>query len=187
MFKISFIHHFACSQPRTVYAFKKFKCLFVLFGIMCSLLSGTYRGSPPSFIFLPSLLPSPPSNIPPLHLLGPLCHCCSVDEAVVQDQQSDQTYSSGPETEVPPAVGHVDREHQQGRQEVEAEHTDLQPEGETPPDHHEQKVSSQVFLTWVSELKTSPRYLWLTVNPVSLHEEKYSITVGIWMENLTQL
>lgn len=74
-----------------------------------------------------------------------------MDEAVVENQQSDQTQtSSAPESEVPSAVGHADQEQRPGRQEVEAEHSDSQPEGETPQDHREQKVSShapQVFFT----------------------------------------
>lgn len=115
-----------------------------------------YDLHPSLSLFLPSLLPSLPSNSSFLSTSLTLCLCCSVDEAVVEDQQSDQSHSPDPETEVQASLGHVDQEQQQERQELEDGLSDFNLEGETSQHHHEQKVSSrapQVFFTCVSNLK----------------------------------
>ncbi|KAI3368957.1 hypothetical protein L3Q82_025931 [Scortum barcoo] len=63
----------------------------------------------------------------------------SVDEAGTEDQQSDQSLSSGPEAEVQSTPGHVDQELQQ-QQELEDELSDSDLEGNISQPHQEQQA-----------------------------------------------
>lgn len=130
----------------------------------CQVLIYDLHPSLPSF--LPSLLPSLPSNSSFLSTSLTLCLCCSVDEAVVEDQQSDQSHSPDPETEVQV----VDQEQQQERQELEDGLSDFNLEGKTSQHHHEEKVSSrasQVFFTCVSNLNFNSELQYLMPLPYS--------------------
>uniref|UniRef100_A0A8P4GBV0 SUN domain containing ossification factor n=1 Tax=Dicentrarchus labrax TaxID=13489 RepID=A0A8P4GBV0_DICLA len=65
----------------------------------------------------------------------------SVDEAGIEDQQSAQSHSSGPEAEVQTTPGQVDQEQQQQQQqELEDGLSDLDLEGNTSQHHQEQKA-----------------------------------------------
>ncbi|XP_029285158.1 SUN domain-containing ossification factor isoform X2 [Cottoperca gobio] len=68
----------------------------------------------------------------------------SVDEASLEDQQSDQSHSSGSKAEVQPTPGHVDQEQQQQQQqqqqELENGLSDLDQEGNTSQHHQEQQA-----------------------------------------------
>lgn len=82
---------------------------------------------------LPSLYPPP----------APLC--CSVDEAVVEDQPANQSHSSGPETEPQSTQGHVEQgKRQDGVLEDGPSGLDLS--DKTLPPHKEQKVSSYAVI-----------------------------------------
>ncbi len=68
-----------------------------------------------------------------------------MDEAGIEDQQSDQSHSSGPEAEVQSTPGHVDQEQQQQRQELEDGLSDSDLEGNISQHHQELQVSSLWF------------------------------------------
>ncbi|XP_069006682.1 LOW QUALITY PROTEIN: SUN domain-containing ossification factor [Embiotoca jacksoni] len=63
-----------------------------------------------------------------------------VDEAVVEDQRSDQSHNSGPEAEVQSTPAPVDQEQQQQRQELEDGLSDLDLEGNASDHHQEQQT-----------------------------------------------
>lgn len=73
------------------------------------------------------------------------CLCCSVDEAVMEDQQSDPSPSSVPDTEVQSTPGQEDQDQNQEQKELEDGLSDLHLKGKTSQQPHEEKV--QCFLT----------------------------------------
>lgn len=76
-----------------------------------------------------------------------------MDEAVVEDQRSDQSHSSGPEAEVQPTLADVDQEQQQKLQEAEDGRSDLDLVGKTSQHHQKHKVSSSCFSEFFSFYK----------------------------------
>lgn len=100
-----------------------------------------------------------------------------MDEAVVEDQRSDQSPSSGPEAEIQSTLSDVDQEQQQKWQEPEDGGSDLDLEGKTS--HQEQKVRSSCFSKYFSHLLE-----FYKCNSES-HSEKHLCNIYSYLVNAT--
>lgn len=90
--------------------------------------------------------------------------CCSVDDAVVEETETEQNHSSGPDVKFQSTLDHMDQQ-QQDRQELEDELLDLDLE-DKPLHQDKHKVSHNLCFLFLNTLIINNGCL------VSKHHEK---------------